>query len=332
MDPVTKQTLADRRAAEHSKNLAEQMEMRAMAIDQIGTRLGAPVELDPLPKPPPAPKVGTTKSPPRNPHTVPRPPELTRAEEEQLTREEAEQERQQHVSAVRDSKTVGHQNHDHLPKREKLQNKKPAHPLLTQLRHEFGIGSDQKPPIDVRVADHVWTFVPLTPDFIALAARVGDSLSETTGEHALRTKQAAVCFAIVAVDSVPVWLMFGLEPGPNDNVDFPLLPKGPIRQSAAVLLYSELTGGLKNRLLEALYEAYVAKIDTDGSVASYMTYEKLDHVVWLCGTDECQYRIVRPRRYEGDQELPYYCELHGTMLIDISTTKPRIDEDLRPLV
>jgi hypothetical protein len=335
-----KERLAQRRAQEHAQTVEAEMAARSSAIAEVGQKLGMPIDFSQgIPMGPPQPKTGTVKEPVRQRIVIPKPPEVTRAEEEELSKQEAEAERVQYENDMRAAGIpVGPPPNpaDFQSKKTKREavvgRKKPPHPLLTQLRHEFGIGSDQKPPVDVKVADHVWTFVPLTPDLVSLAARAADSLAETIGEHSLRAKQAAVCFSIVAVDSVPVWLMLGLEPTDHDNVSFPLIPKGPIRQNAAVMLFGELTSGMKNRLMDALYEAYMAKVDPEGSVASYTSYEKTDHVVWVCVEPDCEHKFSKPRHYEGDQELPYYCQIHGSVMIDVSTTKPRIDEDLRPLV
>lgn len=341
----TKERLAQRRAQDHAQTVEAEMAARGAAIDEIGQKLGAPIDFSQgIPfGPPPAAKTGSTKAPVRPDVVIPKPPSHTRAEEEEQTKLEAEAERHNYEAAMRAAGVPvdapvnpdDYRSKKPLPKRDtsRVAHKRPVHALLTQLRSEFGIGTEQKKPIDVKVAEHIWTFVPLTPDLIALAARAADSLSETLGEHALRAKQAAVCFSIVAVDSVPVWLMLGLDPGEHDNIDFPLLPRGPIRRNAAIALYSELTDGMKNRLLEALYEAYLAKVDRQGEVASYMSYEKTNHVVWVCSDPDCETKLTKPRHYNAEnEELPYYCEIHGTELLEISTTKPRIDEELRPLV
>lgn len=340
-----KERLAQRRAQEHAQTVEAEMAARGAAVAEIGQKLGAPVDFSQgIPfGPPPAAKTGTSKAPVRPNVVIPKPPSHTRAEEEEQSRLEAESERENYNAALRAAgvPTDAPVNPDDfrskkpLPKRDtsKVGHKRPVHPLLLQLRGEFGIGTEQKKPIDVKVAEHLWTFVPLTPDLIALAARAADSLSETLGEHALRAKQAAVCFSIVAVDSVPVWLMFGVDPTDQDNIEFPLIPKGPIRRTAAIALYSELTDGMKNRLLEALYEAYLAKVDPQGEVASYTSYEKTTHVVWVCSDPDCNQKLTEPRHYNADnEELPYYCKVHGTEMLEISTTKPRIDEELRPLV
>jgi hypothetical protein len=338
----TQERLALRRAQGHAKTLEAQQEARNAAVSILGQPLGQPLDLNP--GPPPAARVGDFKAPPKSNISAPQHPLATQREEEEQSKREADADRQAYEDEMRtagvpmppaaDPQQFQSRQATRPPRAPvKPGAKKPQHPLLQQLRHEFGIGSDEKPPLDVRVADHVWTFTPLTPDLIALAARAADSLSETASEHSLRAKQAAVCFSIVACDGVPIWMMLGLEPGSKDNVDFPLIPKGPIRRMAAIALYGELTDNLRNRLLEALYEAYTDKVDPEEEVASYMSYEAVDHVLWLCPEKDCEHKFHKPHRYDAqERELPYFCELHGTVMMDSATTRPRIDEDLRPLV
>jgi hypothetical protein len=333
----TKERLALKRAQEHAKALEDQMAARNAAVSVMGQSIGEPMDFRPGP-PPPA-RTGDVKAPPRSNLAAPVHPLISQKEEEEQSRIEAEAQKASYEQDMLDAgmpvRPAQQVNPASFGSRkpaapQKLRAKKPQHPLLQQLRSEFGIGSDDKPPQDVRVADHTWTFVPLTPDLIALSARAADTLSETVSEHSLRAKQAIVCFSIIACDNVPIWEMLGLEPSDRDDVSYALIPKGPIRRQAAIGLYAELTDGMKNQLIERLWEAYKVKIDPEEAVASYTAYEATNHVLWACREPECEFQINKPRRYDAkERELPWHCIEHGTELFAVSESKPRVDEELQ---
>lgn len=343
-------------AEDHAKRQDQAIQAGRQAAQQFGQQFGAPVDFSkgvdlaekgrkgPAAPPPPVP--GTVREPERPHVATPRPPEYDMRDEEDRARREAEHQRAQHQQALRDAGVPG------VPggftgldaggpggpaggpdvRQAVRTRKRPVHPLLAQLRQEFGVAGDQKPTVDVRVADHLWTFCQLTPDMIALAARMADTTAATASEHEIRAQHAAVCCSVVAIDGEPIWRVVGQDPGPQDDMSFPLLPRGPIRQQAAVRFFGELVDGMKFRLIEALYEAYVAKVDTADEVKGYTQYELVDHVTWVCSTLDCQHKIVRARRYheDGTEQYPF-CEVHGTPMVDVAVTKPRVQEDAGPL-
>jgi hypothetical protein len=343
----------DSRAAaeDHVKQQEAVLAAAKQAAAQFGQQLGQPVDFSqgvdlaekrPMPAPP-AP--GTVREPVRPNVPVPRPPEYDMREEAERAQREAEAQRTAHARALQDAGVPGPGfgpgpqdpggpggRPAGLDVQAVRSRKRPVHPLLAQLRHEFGVAGDQKPTVDVRVADHTWTFCQLTPDMIALAARMADTIAVTASEHGIRSQHAAVCCSVVAVDGVPVWQVVGEDPGPQDDVTFPLVPRGNIRQRAAVKFFAELIDGMKFRLVEALYEAYVAKVDRAESVRGYTSYEQVDHVTWVCTTLDCDHRIVRARRYRDDGTAVYpFCELHGSPMVDVAVTKPRVEGDTSPL-
>ncbi len=346
----SKERLSQARAEEHARNLEAGNLARQANAAEIGAKLGQTVDFSQgIPMgPPPTAAVGSNRVPQRPDLAIPKPPSQTRQEEIQQSQDEAEAEREAYNEAMREAGIPSNPVVDPAqfaarpqrplktaplkfspPQPARPQKKKLLHPLLTQLRSEFGIGDEAKPPIEVKVAEHSWTFVPLSPDMIATVSRWSDNLAETAGEHAVRTRQAAVCCSIVAVDGTPVWEMMGLTPLENDDTSFPLLPKGTLRQRAALSLFVELTDGMKNRLLDALIEAYLAKVDPEGSVAGYTAYEKVDHIVWVCPGENCEHKLVRPPRPD---DAPYHCEFHGLAMVNMSIIKPGIDEALSPLL
>jgi len=282
--------------------------------------------------PPPLPRTGTSRASERQPVHAPHPPRMSREEEAELTRAEAEAQQREYeadleLAGVPQPKPPVRKAPERLIQREKQQ-----HPLLRQLRAEFGVGTADHAPVEVQAAEHRWTFIQLTPEMIAMAARMADVLSQTSSEHSIRLQQMSVCASIVAIDGTPVWKVMGIEPQKDDNIDDPMVPRGGIRMRAALALYGEIVDRMRNRLIDVLFEAYVAKVDRQGEVRGYGSYEKTSHVVWLCAEEGCQTKRLLPRRFNADnEELAYYCEVHGTALYDVATAPPRIDEQIDPL-
>jgi len=353
-----KQRRAERMAREHAEQTKATMDARSAALETLGDRIGLPLENRGVNLGPPnPPKAGSYTRPTPQPIDIPRPPTHSREEELQLSLEEAENERHMHHGRSSLDQQIppddDRPNQELSPRERRLRQmqvdglpmppqaiqqrmlrKKPVHPLLLQLRHEFGSGTSEKPTTDIKVADHTWSFMPLTPDLVATAARIADTISKTPTEHVIRSSQAAVALSIVAVDSIPVWMMFGLEPTLEDDVNFPLIPKGPIRRLAAVRLMTELDG-LHNQLMSRLQEAYTDKIDTVGVAKAYSEYETtVEYVHWVCSDPDCAQEIQRPRKFdpETNDELPYFCEIHGLEMIDAGTLHHRMEENLNPLL
>ncbi len=338
---------AARKAAELASTVQQTMNARNAATSMVGERLGAPMDFTkgiPLGTP----QVGSQKAPnvPRV-HT-PMPPEEAFVDEERIRAAQAAAAKAT-ASGGRPLSDAGYEamrNGDELPpeapppppsnrrQAPKIDpiGKKPTHPLLKQLRSEFGLaGEDAKPPVEIQVAEHVWSFIQPTPDMIAFAAQLADTLASTATEHELRTQHAILTGSIVAVDGIPVWEMFGLEPGERDDVSKPLNPKGPIRRRAALMLFNELTEQHSNKLLEVLYEAYKAKVDVEGEALSYAFYESIKAVSWSCPVEGCGKKIYREvKQNESGEIMPYFCEDHGVAL-ERSSPGTALSESLSPL-
>lgn len=187
-----------------------------------------------------------------------------------------------------------------------------AHPILRQLRADLGL--DNRSTIDVTVADHVWSFTPLTPEMTALAFRIAEIASTVDVEKALIQEYAAVCCSIVAIDHEPVWKVFDLAPEKGDDVTNPMHPKGRLRQRQSLTLLTELMTNMQIHVLAELMKAYDAEVDSSGEIRGY-TYYKNDHYKYICLVDGCEFNIHRPKRFDSDnKELPYYCEIHGDAL------------------
>lgn len=334
-----------RKAAELAATVQQNMQSKQAATAMVGKALGAPMDFSkgiPLGNP----AVGTQKTAnvPRV-HT-PRPPDEAFIDEERIRASQAAAAQ----AAAAGAQPLSDEEYEAMsngtapppaappasrsrqaPKVEPI-GKKPAHPLLRQLRSEFGLaGEDAKAPVEVHVAEHVWSFIQPTPDMIAFAAQLADTMASTTTEHALRTQQAILTGSIVAVDGTPVWEIFGLEPGERDDVTQPLNPKGPIRRRAALMLFNELTEVHTNRLLDVLYEAYKAKVDVEGEALSYAFYESIKAVSWVCTVEGCGHKVYREtKQNEKGEVMPYFCENHGVPL-ERGAAGASLAESLSPL-
>jgi hypothetical protein len=197
-----------------------------------------------------------------------------------------------------------------------------------QLRIDLGL--DTQKTIDLTVADHLWSFYPLTPEMTTLAMRIADMGSTETTERALLQQYAGVCCSIVAIDKTPLWEVFSIDPEMDDDISHPLVPKGRIRQRAALALLQELMTNSKLGVLQSLLEAYNDKVDPEGAVKGYTEYTTEKYYKFTCSVEGCDFHIVRSKRFDdSNRELAYYCELHGAILNDAPVTD--LKEGLSPL-
>ena len=204
----------------------------------------------------------------------------------------------------------------------------PSHPILQQLRVDLGL--DTQKTIDLTIADHKWSYYPLTPEMTTLAMRIADMGSTEPTERTLLQQYAGVCCSIVAIDGTPLWEVFSIEPEKDDDVSHPLVPKGRIRQRAALALLQELMTNSKLGVLQSLLEAYNDKVDPEGVVKGYTEYTTEKYYKFTCSVEGCDFHIVRSKRFDdANRELAYYCELHGAILNDAPVTD--LKEGLSPL-
>ncbi len=172
------------------------------------------------------------------------------------------------------------------------------HPLLTKLRQDLGI--DQLSTHDVKIGGHEWRLVTLAAGDLAMATRLADQLSESVVEHQLIYQGAIAAHAVVAIDGVPSYQVFGVET-PGVPIPDPYRPPRTIRHIAALRLHDFISEG-RTALPQRLYEAYVDRCDSDGAVDSYMDDPSQQRVTFRC--QECDHSLTMVPRYKpGTQDV-----------------------------
>jgi len=188
---------------------------------------------------------------------------------------------------------------------------KQQHPVLTQLREDLGLESNR--PIDVKVGGHDWTLMPLTPGDASTAARLAEQMSVGPLEAHLIQQTAIIAHTVVAIDHVPTYQVFDVEPPPGSHITNPLRPPRAVRALAAGKLFDFIQDEGKTQLSEKLYDAYMDKADSAGAVRSYLDDPLNRKVTFRCSHEQCSHTLVIAPRYQPgtrDVVLPF-CQWHA---------------------
>lgn len=188
---------------------------------------------------------------------------------------------------------------------------KNLHPVLARLREDLGMESTR--PMDVRVGKHTWTLATLTPGDLATASRLADQLAIGQVETKLVYETAIVAHAVMAIDAVPTYQVFGVEPPPGIPVQNPLRPPRAVRYLAAGKLYDFIQDEAKTQLGTKLYDAYLDKVDGSGAVQSYLDDESRKRVKFECSVEGCGHTLTMAPRYEpGTRNIMRpFCRWHA---------------------
>jgi hypothetical protein len=183
--------------------------------------------------------------------------------------------------------------------------------VLAQLREDLGISHVK--PIDVQIGAHTWTIATLTPGDLAMASRLADQLAVGQVETRLVYETAVVAHAVMAIDQVPTYQVFGVEPAPGMHVTNPLRPPRSVRYMAAGQLYDFVQDEGRTQLGTKLYEAYVDKADSGGAVSSYLDDPLHAKATYSCLKDGCDHQLtVTPRYTPGSRDMIMpFCQWHG---------------------
>lgn len=187
---------------------------------------------------------------------------------------------------------------------------KVEHPVLTSLKLDLGI--EHVKAHDVSIGGHKWTLATLAPADLARASRIAD-LTDTMTERQLTYQSAIAAHAIVAIDEVPVYLVFGIEVPPGLTVTDHLRPQKSIRYFAAARVYDFINDDTRTQLPQRLYDAYQDKCDEQGGVASYLDDADSLRVRFKCPEEGCShelYIVPRMQPGTGDVRLPF-CQWDG---------------------
>lgn len=188
---------------------------------------------------------------------------------------------------------------------------KNLHPVLARLREDLGMESTR--PVDVQVGKHEWTLATLTPGDLATASRLADQLAVGQVEAKLVYETAIVAHAVMAIDRVPTYQVFGVEPPPGVPVHNPLRPPRAVRYLAAGKLYDFIQDEAKTQLGTKLYDAYLDKVDGSGAVQSYLDDETRKRVKFECSVEDCGHTLTMAPRYEPGTHniMRPFCRWHA---------------------
>ncbi len=151
------------------------------------------------------------------------------------------------------------------------------HPMLKRLREDFGI--DQIPFEDININEHIFTLRVLDTASVTSALRFADTLSISPRENTVNLQIALISFAVLAVDSVPLWLMFEVPLGNDEKVIVegkeravfdPMNPPIRVRTIAATAFMDFLNLSATASLSEELWNAYNKNVDPKGSLKSLL--------------------------------------------------------------
>lgn len=196
-----------------------------------------------------------------------------------------------------------------------------VHPVLAKMLRTFGLSNTKSFSIDLFSAGGVKVSYAMTllPEE-ATAAAIADSKSRQdlgTENQIAYFQNLFVSMAIVSIDGEPVWKIFGLEPTKEELAVLDRDPKNvPVRlrkdygRQLAELFWTEL-GPLADKLW-TFYEEVVAK---ENKVTSSYEREQDDLLRYICPLDGCTVVEFQKPRWEDGEEQPYFCKVHGTMMV-----------------
>jgi len=188
---------------------------------------------------------------------------------------------------------------------------KNEHPVLSQLRQDLGL--EPIHPKDVSVGGHKWTMVPLSPGDIALVLRLVDQLGDTPGERLQVYNTAVAAHAIVAIDGVPTYQVFGVEGPPGVPIVNHLRPPKIVKFLSAARLFDFINDESRTQLNEKLHDAYMDSCNQYSAVESYLDNPEKKRFRFRCPEENCGHELfIRPRFIPGtrDLQLPF-CQWHG---------------------
>lgn len=189
----------------------------------------------------------------------------------------------------------------------------PDHPTLTALRLDLGI--DEIQTVDVDIGGHKWTLSLLPADGLATVNRLVDMISETITERSVVFEAAVAANAVVAIDSSPTYMVFGIQVPPAVTIKDHLRPPSPIRRLATARLFDFIFEKSRTQLGSKIYEAYVEKIDQAAAVTSAL--DDTPRVRYKCPEELCGHELfIAPRFRAGtrDQLLPF-CQWHAVPMV-----------------
>lgn len=177
-------------------------------------------------------------------------------------------------------------------------NRPPEHPLLRKLRQDLGIETSTHH--EVKIGGHVWRMTALSAGDTPALLRLVDKKTETWAEHQTVYNTLLGAHSVVAIDGVPTYQLFGVEPGAIPIAD-PFRPPRVIRLLATERLYEFIVEG-KGQLAQRVFEAYLDKCEPDSTVESYLDDPANKKMKFRC--EKCgEATTLVPRRKPGTNDV-----------------------------
>jgi len=206
------------------------------------------------------------------------------------------------------------------------------HPVLMELRKDFGL--DAVKAIDVELAGHIWTMRVVPTALVGLAVSFSEGFSQSSIEYAMNLRLAMAACSIIAIDSVPTYIVFDVPIEPTMVIRDPLDPPYGIAYMAATRLIDFLHMENKRFTLgENLYDEYCLKLDQQSSISTLFKRRGFNdkRVRFRCPTPRCdQVYFELPEYIDNDPTKlkPLYCRRHGVIMEAVSDEVSETDTAL----
>jgi len=201
------------------------------------------------------------------------------------------------------------------------------HPILAKLRHDLGIQA--LPVFDVEIGGHIWTLRTLSPSDVAMAASMATTMAQTIVDQKLLSETAIVAHAVAAIDGVPAYEIFGIDPPVGVIVTDHLRPPRQILYQTVVRVFEFINEGTRTFLPQKLHAAYRDKCEAGGAVESYLDNAEGRRVHFRCIADGCGHELIFvPRIVPGtnDMLIPF-CQWHGEPM-ELLGVQPELNRPL----
>jgi hypothetical protein len=215
-----------------------------------------------------------------------------------------------------------------------------AHPVVEKMLTKFGL--KQAPKLDFEVffddgSKFVYTMQPIPEELTLWALNESKDFSIVRGQlpATARFQLLLSCCAVIAIDHEPVWKIF------KDQIDFTPEESHALTSDEYNMPYSvrkkcakaltDLIWYNMHHLGDQLFEFYESKIIPLNKPKNSLDQEYENAQRYVCPVDGCNFYLIKKPKTDPEtgEDMPYFCQDHGEMLI---LNGPVKDEDDLPLV
>lgn len=198
-----------------------------------------------------------------------------------------------------------------------------AHPVIAKMLEKFAIKKIKKYELELESGDgtkfnFTMTFVSDEAACWALEEAHKKGITEGNITATAWFSLLVSCLSIVAINDEPVWKMFDIRLTDADvdqlNVD-QLNPTSRVRVGYATQM-SKLMWSEMMPFADKLHNFYEDVIVPENTVTSSHELKKLNQERYVCPIDDCSVvEFLEPLLNDKNEEVPYYCKVHGKPLI-----------------